>query len=239
MVTGAASGIGYQTAQVLNGLGATVAAVDANSSILREPMYQQNPGFLPAVLDVTDARAVNDFVAALHSDWARIDILVNAAGIYRSGEILDFTLSDTRDLFEVNVLGTLIPSQSVARVMVPTGGGAIVNVSSIAAHIASEVNGVYAATKGAVEALTRGMAIGLASQGIRVNAVAPGPIATPIATAALQDEDYSKRMLSRIALDRIGQPTDVAEAVAFLCSHQARWITGSVLTVDGGVRALR
>ncbi|WP_146072581.1 SDR family NAD(P)-dependent oxidoreductase [Arthrobacter sp. 4R501] len=239
MVTGAASGIGYQTAQVLNGLGATVAAVDANSSIMREPTYQQSPGFLPAVLDVTDARAVIDFVATLNSGWGRIDILVNAAGIYRSGEILDFTLSDTRDLFEVNVLGTLIPSQSVARVMVPTGGGAIVNVSSIAAHIASEVNGVYAATKGAVEALTRGMAIGLASQGIRVNAVAPGPIATPIATAALQGEDYSKRMLSRIALDRIGQPTDVAEAVAFLCSHQARWITGSVLTVDGGIRALR
>ncbi|MDV8071473.1 SDR family oxidoreductase [Rhodococcus sp. IEGM 1366] len=238
VVTGAASGIGLETVRRLSMHGATVIAVDSNQSLL-ETEHSSSP-VTAAPADVTDSASVDDLIRRITTEHGRLDILVNAAGIYRDGNIVDFDEKLAQDLFRVNVFGTLLPSQSAARAMIECeNGGTIVNVSSIASQLATDTNGVYGATKGAVEALTRGFAVSLSPHRIRVNAVAPGPIDTPQAAAALHDPDYAERMLGRIALGTLGKPHDVAEAILFLAGGASTWVTGTVLTVDGGVRAQR
>lgn len=237
LVTGAASGIGRQLVTSLTHAGATVVGCDLTETVVHE---LADAGAHAHCVDVTDERAVADMVSGTVAEHGRIDALITAAGIYRDGAILDATAAMAEELFRANVIGTLVPAKAVATAMIAAGTeGAIVTVSSVAARLSTEQNGLYATTKGAVEALTRSLAVSLAPNKIRVNAVAPGPIDTPQATAALQDPEYAERMLARIALGRLGAPLDVARAAMFLCGPGSAWITGTVLAVDGGVTAKR
>ena len=169
----------------------------------------------------------------------RIDVLVNNAGIFKAAPFLDVTEADFDAVLRVNLKGAFLVGQAVARVMAAQGKGAIVNMSSVNAVMAIPSIASYNVSKGGINQLTRAMALALVDQGIRVNAVAPGTIATELAAqAVLTDEASRLRILGRTPMKRLGQPSEIAEAVAFLASDAASYITGEILTVDGGRMAL-
>lgn len=237
-VTGGASGIGLATAKRFLADGYAVVVFDISSAAI-QAAWPADSGVLGIALDVSDRAAVAQAVASVVETLGAPTVLVNSAGIYRPSHALDITDADFDDLVRINLKGTFIVSQEVARAMAANGGGSIVNITSVAASEATDENVAYAATKGAVSALTRGFAVSLAPEHIRVNAVAPGPIATPMGLAAAADPVYEERMLRRVLAKRFAVPDDVANAVAFLAGPQSDYITGHVLTVDGGVLAHR
>lgn len=238
VVTGAASGIGKATTRRLVDDGCRVAAIDLDFSLLDQE-WAETPEVTSFAADVRDRAGVEAAVTGI-IDTVGVPVgLVNCAGIYRPAQALDITDSDFADMFAVNVMGTFIASQVVARFMAGSGGGAIVNISSVAGSESTDENVAYSATKGAVEALTRGFAVSLAPHYIRVNAVAPGPIATPMGLAAAADPAYEERILRRVLARRFAEPQDVAHAIVFLLDENSQYITGHVLHVDGGVLAHR
>jgi NAD(P)-dependent dehydrogenase (short-subunit alcohol dehydrogenase family) len=238
VVTGGASGIGRAAAMRLIGAGWEVAPLDRSAEAL-DVAWAGVAGAHPIVADVTDRAALESAIADLEQQTGPIRGLVNSAGIYRPSQALDITDADLDAMLDVNVKGTFLPSQVVARMMAASGGGAIVNITSVAASEPTSENGAYAATKGAIDSLTRAFAVSLAPHGIRVNAVQPGPIATPMGSAATSDPGYEERMLRRVLLGRFGEPSDVAGAIAFLLGGEAAYVTGVTLRVDGGVLAHR
>ncbi len=238
VVTGAAGGIGLAVATRLVADGARVYCVDIN-----EVGVQQSTQRIGAsgafACDISDVTSVTSVVDAVVADAGRIDILVNSAGIHRPAPFLEITEDDFDLMMRVNVKGTFLPSQAVARVMAQTGRGSIVNFASIAAEHCTPISTAYATTKGAVISMTRGMAVSLAHLQIRVNAIAPGPVETPMTASSREDPGYVARMIDRVPLQRSGVPDDIAGVVAFLASDDSAWITGEVLHVDGGISVLR
>jgi 3-oxoacyl-[acyl-carrier protein] reductase len=179
--------------------------------------------------DVADVSAVR----ALAADVGPVDILINNAGIWRFGPLMDATAADIEDVLRVNLLGTLHGCQAFAPGMAERGGGAIVNLSSAAAVTLSPGFQVYPVSKNAVEALTAQLALELGPAGIRVNAVGPGLIVTEGTSANFEGERQTQRARN-VPLGRVGSPSDIANAVAFLASDQASYVSG-----DGGVTAGR
>ena len=160
---------------------------------------------------------------------------MNSAGIVRAADILEMSEQDYDDVLRINLKGSFLMAQAVARVMVGQGGGAIVNMSSVNATLTIPTIAGYNMSKGGVNQLTRVMALALAGRGVRVNAVAPGTIATQMAVrSVLTDEAARTRVMSRTPMKRFGDPSEVAHAVAFLASDAASYITGEILVVDGG-----
>ncbi|WP_369226505.1 SDR family NAD(P)-dependent oxidoreductase [Streptomyces sp. R39] len=238
VITGGASGIGLATARRFRETGWKVAVLDRDAAVLEEA-WRNEPDVVRQVCDVSVRQSVTEALDRVHSTLGAPTALVNSAGIYRPDQALDITDEDFDTMFAVNVRGTFLTSQITARLMAAGGGGCIVNVSSVAAYETTDVNVAYAATKGAVSSLTRGLAVSLAASGIRVNAVAPGPIATPMGAAATTDPAREAHMLRRVLSGRFAVPDDVAGAVTFLCGPDASYITGHTLVVDGGVLAQR
>jgi len=189
--------------------------------------------------DVSRKSEVDAALAATQQALGPVNALVNNAGIFRAADFLDITEADWDAVIAVNLKGSFLVAQAVARGMQAHGGGAIVNMSSVNGTMAIPSIASYNASKGAIDQLTRVMALSLADHGIRVNAVGPGTIATELARAAvLGSEDAKARILSRTPLRRLGEPHEVADAVAFLLSDAASYITGEIVYVDGGRRAL-
>ncbi|QHF24554.1 SDR family oxidoreductase [Rathayibacter sp. VKM Ac-2804] len=233
VVTGSSSGIGAATVGILLDAGYRVVGLDLDTSPHNHPRYHS------VTCDVSSEASVRAGVAEAVSRHGAPHLLVNSAGLYRAEDVLGEGIADFDLMWSVNVRGTLLASTSIADIMQSNGGGAIVNVSSVAAFESTAENLGYSATKGAVSSLTRGLAVTLAPHGIRVNAVAPGPIATPMGQAATSDPAYQTRMLDRVLLNRFGTPHEVAAAILFLGGPSAAFITGQVLPVDGGVLAHR
>jgi NAD(P)-dependent dehydrogenase (short-subunit alcohol dehydrogenase family) len=239
VVTGGASGIGLATSQRFASDGYRVVVLDRDANALESPSMRSDDRVTSIRCDVTSRESVQAAIDEIVSTIGTPTVLVNSAGIYRPAQALDITDDDFDALFAINVKGTFITSQIVARAMAEGQGGVIVNVSSVAASESTAENVAYSATKGAVSSLTRAMAVSLAPHGIRVNAVAPGPILTPMGLAATADPDYERRMLDRVLAKRFATPDDVATAIRFLADPGSSYVTGHVLPVDGGILAHR
>ena len=189
--------------------------------------------------DVTDAGEVDAAISATLTQTGRIDGLVSNAGIVRSAAFLQTSEAQWRQVLDVNLSGAFRVGQAVARQMIVNGGGAIVNMGSVSGLLASPELAAYNVSKSGIHQLTRVMAVALADRGIRVNAVAPGTIATaPVVKAMTGSEATRHQVLARTPLGCLGEPAEVAAAVAFLLSPASSYMTGSVITLDGGRLAL-
>ncbi|MFT3665043.1 SDR family NAD(P)-dependent oxidoreductase [Piscinibacter sp.] len=242
IVTGAAQGIGEACARRLAAGGVAVALWDiaaARGEALAAALRDQGAQALFVRCDVANKAEVDAALAATLAALPRVHALVNNAGIFKAADFLDISEADWDAVLGVNLKGAFLVAQAVARHMAAAGGGAIVNMSSVNGVMAIPSIASYNVSKGGVDQLTRVMALALAGRGIRVNAVAPGTIATELAQAAvLGSEEARARILSRTPLRRLGEPAEIAEVVAFLLSDAASYLTGEIVYADGGRRAL-
>jgi NAD(P)-dependent dehydrogenase (short-subunit alcohol dehydrogenase family) len=239
VVTGAANGIGAACARLFAASGAKVALWDIDAAAAQTLAAEVGAGAHAIRCDVASRAEVDAATAATIDALGRIDILVNNAGIFRAADFLDITEADWNAVIEVNLSGAFRVGQAVAREMAKTGGGAIVNMSSVNGVMAIPTIASYNASKGGINQLTRAMALSLADRGIRVNAVAPGTIATELAQkAVLGSAEAKERIMGRTPLRRLGEPAEVAAVCAFLASDAASYMTGEIVAVDGGRLAL-
>jgi NAD(P)-dependent dehydrogenase (short-subunit alcohol dehydrogenase family) len=241
IVTGAATGIGYAIAERFLRDGAKVVIADINDE--RGETAEADLGKLGQVrfvkADIARRLDVHNLVAAAIDAFGDIDILVNNAGIVHAADFLDLKEEDFDRVLSVNLKGTFLTSQAVARTMVErvkAGGlaGTIINMSSVNAVLAIPNQIPYSVSKGGVNQLTRVMALALAPYGIRVNAIGPGSIMTDMLASVNRDPAALNRVLSRTPLGRIGDPEEIAGIAAFLASEDASYITGQTIYADGG-----
>ena len=238
LVTGAARGIGLAAARRFLAEGFRVALLDIEGELLQGAIAAiGDPGGTLALhCDVSDADGVAAAVDAVHRRFGRLDALVNNAGIAAFAPIMETSDADWSRILQVNLTGPFLCTKAAVPVMREHGGGAIVNITSISAVRASTLRSAYGTSKAGLAHLTKQLAVELAALGIRVNAVAPGPVETAMAKAVHTPEiraDYH----DAIPLNRYGLEEELAEAIFFLCSDRASYITGQVLAVDGGFDA--
>jgi len=242
VVTGAANGIGAACARLFATSGAAVALWDVDAAAAQSLAAELATAGAHAqafACNVARSGEVQAALAATVAAFGRVDALVNNAGIFRAAEFLDVAEADWDAVIDVNLKGAFLVGQAVAREMAKSGGGAIVNMSSVNGVTAIPSIASYNASKGGIDQLTRVMALSLADRSIRVNAVAPGTIATELAQkAVLGSAEAAARIMSRTPLRRLGQPAEVAAVCAFLASDAASYMTGEVVYVDGGRLAL-
>lgn len=237
IVTGGAQGIGQACSERFAREGARVVIADiddVNGQALAQKLHAAY-----VHCDVGDKAQVDRLIAEIIALHGRIDVLVNNAGIFKAANFLDVLEADFDAVLRVNLKGAFLVGQAVSREMAKTGGGSIVNMSSVNGVLAIPNIASYNVSKGGINQLTRVMALALADLGIRVNAVAPGTIATELAArAVLTSEEARQKILSRTPLKRLGTPDEVADVVAFLASDAASYMTGEIVVVDGGRMAL-
>ncbi|MFG1349966.1 SDR family NAD(P)-dependent oxidoreductase [Xanthobacter autotrophicus] len=238
LVTGAARGIGLAVAKKFLAEGWRVALLDIQGALLEEAVASLGEAdrTLALTCDVSDAQGIAAAVDALVARFGRLDALVNNAGVAVFKPLLEIDDAEWSRVFEVNLSGPFICTRAAAPLMREQGGGAIVNITSISGLRASTLRTAYGTSKAALAHLTKQLAVELASLGIRVNAVAPGPVETAMAkevhTPAIRADYHDS-----IPLNRYGLEQELAEAIFFLCSDRASYITGQELAVDGGFDA--
>jgi len=238
LVTGAARGIGLATAERFLAEGWHVALLDIEGELLRDAVGALGrPDEAMALhCDVSDADAVTTAIEAVAKRHGRLDALINNAGVATFAPLLETTNEDWNRILAVNLTGPFLCTKAAVPLMRASGGGAIVNITSISAVRASTLRSAYGTSKAGLAHLTKQLAVELASLNIRVNAVAPGPVDTAMAKQVHTKEiraDYH----DAIPLNRYGLEEELAEAIYFLCSERASYITGQILAVDGGFDA--
>ncbi|MBY0364218.1 MAG: glucose 1-dehydrogenase [Phreatobacter sp.] len=234
IVTGAGSGIGRAISLAFAREGARVLAIDRYAEGLAETVGLADRPVLTLKGDVTDPQLPGSLRSALQT-LGPLDILVNNAGIGGGGNVEDTSDDDLRRYLEVNVVGLFRLSRFAVEEMKPQRRGAILNLASVYAVMGASNSAGYSASKGAVASFTRQLATDYGPHGIRVNALGPGLIETPLTAERIRTQAWRRRIaIDQTPLRRVGQPDDVAAAAVFLCSDEAGFITGELLKVDGG-----
>lgn len=237
IITGAGRGIGraYALGFAREGANVVIAEIEAgNADLVATEIKKMQREALVVKIDVSKRREVEKLVETTIDRFSKIDILVNNAGVLFAHSILESSEEVWDELFDVNVKGTFLCTQAVAREMVKQRKGKIIIVSSIAAIVGQPNLAAYSASKGAVLSLTRVAARELAPYNIHVNAILPGTTETEMSEKALRDPTIRKALVESIPLGRLGKPHDHVGAVLYLASEEADWCTGQTLIVDGG-----
>ncbi|MEU6207656.1 SDR family NAD(P)-dependent oxidoreductase [Micromonospora musae] len=245
-VTGGGRGIGAAIASALSEAGHDVAILDLDETAAKERAERIRASGARAVhraVDVSSEQSVLDAVQSVAAEVGPAQVLVNCAGVWAGGSVTEISVADWDRTMAVNVRGTFLASRAVLPAMVARGEGCIVNIASMAALKGTRRAGAYNASKAAVVALTKTMALDYASAGVRVNAICPGLVAGTEMDRQLSDFHGSGTPERRAALaamqplGRLGTPSDVAQSVLFLIGPQASWVTGTTLVTDGGAMA--
>ena len=242
IVTGGAGGIGEALALGLGYQGATVVVSSRNQqaidAVAEKISAETGSEAVAVAADVTDEASIQALVDTVVEKFGKIDILVNAMGINIKRVAFDYPLEDWDKLFEVNVKGTMAACKAVGKVMRDQQGGAIVNLSSVRGIRGyTGGNSGYCATKGAVELITKALALEWAPSGIRVNALGPALVITPGTKHIAEDPQLAAKYAAAVPLGRIGLPEDMVGAVVYLCSDAASFVSGQTIYVDGGLTA--
>jgi NAD(P)-dependent dehydrogenase (short-subunit alcohol dehydrogenase family) len=241
IVTGGAQGIGRACVDAFAAEGATVVIADVDAEGGRKAaagVEAQGGRARFIATDVGDAAQARRLVDQTLQAFGRLDVLINNAGIIRTAEFLEISEADFDAVLRVNLKGVFLVGQAAARAMAAQGKGAIVNMSSANAVVAIPNQVPYVTSKGAVNQLTKVMALALADKGIRVNAIGPGSILTDLLKVVMSDDAARRRILSRTPMGRCGEPAEVAKVALFLASDDASYLTGQCIYPDGGRLAL-
>ena len=237
LVTGASKGIGKSIAAVLAKSGVRVVCCARNEDTLSAACseIEKNGGrALPVRADVSSPSDRSQLIERAISEFGGIDFLINNAGIHMEKDALELSDEEMLGVMEINFLPMFSLSRDVARQMIDRGGGKIINIGSYWGQLGVPRQLAYCVSKGAIEAMTRCLAVEWARHNIQVNTLAPGHIMTDISKAAMEDEKLRKIILRRIPARRVGEPEEVGYLVAFLCSQESNYITGHIYYIDGG-----
>lgn len=236
IVTGAGQGIGKAIAEKLASEGATVVVTDINESTAKETAAQIGNGAIGVRTDVTSAESVDAMVTQVVSELGRIDVLVNNAGWDKAGPFVDSDPADWDRIIQINLYGVLNTSKAILPVMAQQGFGSVVNLASDAGRVGSSGEAVYSAAKGGVISFTKATAREMARSQVNVNCICPGPTDTALFASVGGDNPKLREALTKaIPFRRLGQPSDLANAVAFFASDEAAFITGQTVSVSGGL----
>lgn len=238
LVTGAYRGLGFAIARGLCEAGATVVLNGRKPEALATAANILTSAGLRArtsVFDVTDGDAVRAGIAAMEAEHGRVDILVNNAGIQRRGPFVDFKQQDWDDIIATNLTAPFLVSQATLPGMIARKSGKIIHIASLMSELARPTVVPYTAAKGGVRQLTRGMAVELAPHNIQVNAIAPGYFATEMNRALIDNVEFNAWVCKRTPAGRWGEPGEIAGVAVFLASAAANYITGQLITIDGGM----
>lgn len=239
VVTGASKGIGAEIAKALAAEGASIVVNYASSKVGAERVVADitaKRGKAVAVqADVAKPEDIRRLFAETDKAFGRLDVLVNNAGVYSFAPLDEITPEHYHRQFDLNVLGLILATQEAAK-RFGSAGGSVINISSVVSKLGLPTSTVYAATKAAVDSITRTLSAELGPRKIRVNAVNPGMVETEGNYTAKEGSDFRKEIEAKTPLGRIGQVDDIAPAVVFLASDEAKWITGETLYIAGGYR---
>jgi len=234
IVTGGNSGLGFATAKKLCDNGIKTFIIGRSKEKTEEACREIGVNAIPVLYDLNDIAGIPAMIESITKNDP-IDILVNNAGINLKKEFSDVTDEDFLSVIHTNLLSVFAVSREVVKNMKENGGGSIVNISSMASQYGIPKVIAYSASKGAIESMTRAMAVELASFGIRVNCIAPGFIKTKMSSTALDnDPERKNKVLGRTPMGFLGEPSDIADAVYYFALNESKYTTGTVLPVDGG-----
>ena len=235
IVTGGNSGLGYATAKKFCNNGYTTYIVGRNQEKTAKACEEFGELAKPIVFDLDQLDKIPEMISQIAESEGHIDVLVNNAGINMKKEFIEVTDEEFDKIIHTNMKSVFAISREVVKVMKNSGGGNIVNISSMAAQYGIPKVIAYTASKTAIEGMTRSMAVDLAQYGVRVNCVAPGFIKTPMTAEALNsDPERKNKVFSRTPMGKMGEPEDIADAVFFFASNEAKFVTGVTMCVDGG-----
>ncbi len=235
LVTGGGSGLGYSIAKCLSSAGAQVIITGRREDVLKQACDELGNGVTYMVYDVTDTDNAKGFIDRIVSEYGSIDILINNAGRHCKKQVDDMTVQDFRDIMDVHLYGSFALSQAAIPYMRQKKSGSIVFISSMSAFLGMTQVSAYGSAKSALLGLTRCLAGDISKDGIRVNAIAPGFIDTPMFHKAVDsDLPRQQKILGHTPMNRYGSPDDIGWAAVYLCSPAAGFVNGTCITVDGG-----
>lgn len=234
IVTGGNSGLGFATAKKFCDNGIKTFIIGRTKEKTEDACAEIGPNAIPVIFDLNNLDAIPAMITDLAKD-GNIDILVNNAGINLKKDFLEVTDADFESIIHTNVKSVFAVSREVVKVMKNNGGGNIINISSMASQYGIPRVIAYSASKGAIETMTRAMAVELAQFGVRVNCIAPGFIKTKMSAKALDsDPERKNKVLGRTPMGTLGEPDDIADAAYYFATSESKYVTGTVLPVDGG-----